>query len=210
MTQTHMPPQRNGEFQLGRHKVGLIALADISSHLPTRGSVASLAHLAQSMERYGLLTPLLVENGPSGGYQLVAGTRRLAASSVAGMTRVPCVILDDLTDLDRSAICLLDNVLRETLAGRDSAAAYDRLLRQAGSPKRAGALAGVHQKSIPRAVRRGRDPAIPGRTAVRQVQDALEAMSDITARLAKLSATDRHDLVDAARRLISVADQCTR
>lgn len=67
MTQTHTTPQPNGEFRLGRHGVGLIALTDISSHFETRGSLPSLAHLAQSIERYGLLSSLLLEHAPSGG-----------------------------------------------------------------------------------------------------------------------------------------------
>ena len=86
MSQIQTLRQCDGQLQLGRHQVGLIALADISSHFPTRGPLPSLAHLAQSIERYGLLTPLLVEHAPSGGPRIGPPLGRTNAETGPGMS----------------------------------------------------------------------------------------------------------------------------
>ena len=52
----------------------------------------ALSELASSIERNGVLQPLLVRPMADGSYQLVAGERRWRASRIAGLTEVPVVI----------------------------------------------------------------------------------------------------------------------
>ena len=53
----------------------------------------ALEELAESIRQYGVLCPLSVRRGESG-YELVAGERRWRAARLAGLDRVPCLVLD--------------------------------------------------------------------------------------------------------------------
>lgn len=185
-----------------------VAVTDIDNTFPTRGSRVGLTRLQKSIERHGILAPLIVEAMAENRYSLIAGSRRLEAAALAEMHHVPCLILEDLTERLRSAIALTDNVQREVLAGADRFAAYERLVHNTGSLAEAAALVGVHTKSISRARRLPSEGSTSGAREALPVQDALEAISNITSRLSKLTATDRHDLVDAARELIRIAESC--
>ena len=50
-----------------------------------------LRELADSIAEYGVLSPLIVRR-VEGGYQLIAGERRLRAASMAGFSHVPCIV----------------------------------------------------------------------------------------------------------------------
>ena len=54
---------------------------------------AALAELAGSIRRYGVLQPLTVRRSSGGGFELVAGERRLRAARMAGLKEVPCLVL---------------------------------------------------------------------------------------------------------------------
>ena len=53
---------------------------------------AALAELAGSIRRYGVLQPLTVRRSSGGGFELVAGERRLRAARMAGLKEVPCLV----------------------------------------------------------------------------------------------------------------------
>ena len=55
---------------------------------------ASLARLADSVGRYGLLEPLIVRHTEQGEIELVFGARRLRAARLAALTSVPCVFTE--------------------------------------------------------------------------------------------------------------------
>ena len=52
-----------------------------------------LEELAASIRLYGILQPLSVRKVESG-YELVSGERRLRASQMAGITQVPCILVN--------------------------------------------------------------------------------------------------------------------
>ena len=54
---------------------------------------AQLEELSRSIAEYGVLSPLTVRTRP-GGYELVAGERRLRAARMAGLSEVPCIIME--------------------------------------------------------------------------------------------------------------------
>ena len=73
-------------------------------------SEESIAALADSIQQYGILQPILVR--PIGGsYQIVAGERRWRAARMLGMDEVP-VIIKELTDLETMQIALIENLQR--------------------------------------------------------------------------------------------------
>ena len=73
----------------------------------------ALFELSESIREYGILQPLTVRRRGRG-YELVAGERRLRAAKKAGLTHVPCVILD-VDPLDSSALALIENLHRSDL-----------------------------------------------------------------------------------------------
>ncbi|TNF45584.1 ParB/RepB/Spo0J family partition protein [bacterium] len=85
----------------------------------------SLAELAASIEEKGVLQPILVQRVP-GGYELVAGERRLRASRLAGLKKVP-VLLKKLDQGDKLELALVENIQREDLNPIEEAQAYREL-----------------------------------------------------------------------------------
>ncbi len=96
----------------------------------------SIAELAASIGELGLLQPLLVRPTEDGGYELIAGERRLRAARRAGLVEVPVVIVetDDRGSLERA---LVENVHREDLNPIEEAAAYRQLLDEGGLTQQA-------------------------------------------------------------------------
>ena len=73
----------------------------------------TIAALAESIGRYGILQPLTVRRGKEG-YELIAGERRLRAALLLELPRVPCLIRD--VDCTESAeLALIENLQREDL-----------------------------------------------------------------------------------------------
>jgi len=76
-------------------QVRLIPIGDID--VAKAGEARDLAPLVKSIQKFGVLQPLLVR--PRGGrFELIAGARRLAAAATAALTEVPCMVhqVDDL------------------------------------------------------------------------------------------------------------------
>ncbi len=87
----------------------------------------ALSELAASIEKHGVIQPLLVRPLPGGTYQLVAGERRWRASRMAGLTEVP-VVIKELSDADASALALIENLQREDLDPIEEAEGYKYLM----------------------------------------------------------------------------------
>jgi len=91
----------------------------------------ALAELVHSIREIGLLQPIVVRRASDGGFELVAGERRLRAAKEAGLSRIPAIIRE--TDDDamlRDA--LLENLHRANLNPLEEAAAYQQLLSDFG------------------------------------------------------------------------------
>jgi ParB family chromosome partitioning protein len=87
---------------------------------------ASLAELAESIRRRGVLQPVLVEE-VGGGYQIVAGERRVRAAKLAGLDRVPVLVRSFNPD-ERLEVALIENLQREDLTSIEEAKAYRQLM----------------------------------------------------------------------------------
>jgi len=85
----------------------------------------SIAELAESIKRHGVLQPIVVSRRDDG-YELVAGQRRVLASRVAGKTSIPAVIREDVSD--RLELALVENLQRADLNAIESARAYKLLM----------------------------------------------------------------------------------
>jgi ParB family chromosome partitioning protein len=91
---------------------------------------AGLEELAASIREHGVLQPVLVTETLDG-YQLVAGERRVRASRLAGLERIPALVRQ-LADRDQLEVALVENVQRADLDPIDEATAYRQLLDEFG------------------------------------------------------------------------------
>ena len=96
----------------------------------TRFSPEELNQLSDSIRTQGVLQPLLVRP-IQGGYELVAGERRLRAAKMAGLDRVP-VVIKEATDAEMLEMSIVENIQRENLNPIEEAEAYHRLIEEFG------------------------------------------------------------------------------
>ena len=91
---------------------------------------AELETLAASITAHGVLQPILVIETIDG-YQLVAGERRLRASQLAGLDRIPAIVRQ-LADRDQLELALVENLQREDLGPLEEAQAFRSLVDEFG------------------------------------------------------------------------------
>lgn len=88
----------------------------------------SLRQLADSIREHGVIQPLIVQSLSNGNYKIIAGERRWRAAKMAGLTDIPAVIRDDLTDEQAMQIAMIENLQRENLNPIEEALGYKELL----------------------------------------------------------------------------------
>lgn len=86
-----------------------------------------LHSLAQSLKSNGLMQPLVVKEEGSG-FTIIAGERRFRAATIAGMTEVPALLIDQIDKAGMLKLALVENVQREDLNPMETAVAYKRLI----------------------------------------------------------------------------------
>lgn len=89
------------------------------------------AGLTASIKAQGLLQPLIVRLRKEGGYELIAGERRLRAARGAGLATVPAVVRE-ADDRESLVLGLVENVAREQLSPLEESRAYAVLLDEFG------------------------------------------------------------------------------
>lgn len=112
-----------------------LAIAEIrpNPYQPRRDvDPAALEELTASIKQAGLLQPVVVRQAPgsgNGGYELIAGERRLRACQALGWERIPAVKreVDDRTVL---TLALVENLQRDDLSPVDEARGYERLIAE--------------------------------------------------------------------------------
>ena len=85
--------------------------------------------LSLSIAKHGVLSPILVRETGAGGYELIAGERRLRAAKKTGLKTLPCLI-DSAEDQTSRELALIENLQREDLNPIEEARGYDRLKRE--------------------------------------------------------------------------------
>ena len=87
----------------------------------------SLQELSNSIAQHGVLNPLTVRRR-AGSYELVAGERRLRASKMAGLSEVPCIVVDVNME-ESSLLALVENIQRRDLDFVEEAEGIAQLIR---------------------------------------------------------------------------------
>ena len=86
-----------------------------------------IEELTRSIKEKGVIQPLLVRK-VRGGYQLVAGERRLRAAKKAGLEKIP-VVVKEISKAELLEYSLIENLQRENLNPIEEAEAYKRLIK---------------------------------------------------------------------------------
>lgn len=94
----------------------------------------SLLRLADSIKERGVLQPVVVRPLPGGGYELVAGERRVRAAKLAGLERVPAIVRET-PESERLELALIENMAREDLNPVEEARACATLVEDLGLTK---------------------------------------------------------------------------
>lgn len=86
----------------------------------------ALKELSESIKNYGVFQPIIVKKSIKG-YDLIAGERRLRASKLAGLEKIPAIV-KEFTDEEMREISLLENLQRENLTAIELAWAYKGII----------------------------------------------------------------------------------
>lgn len=85
------------------------------------------AELAASIALHGVLQPIIVRASADGGYELIAGERRLRAARMAGLSHIPAVVRESVGG-ELLELALVENVQRQDLNAIEEATAYRELI----------------------------------------------------------------------------------
>ena len=97
----------------------------------------SMQRTVESVEQYGVLSPLIARPRPEGGYEIISGHRRQHAAQLAGLDTLPVIVRN--MDDDAAVLLMIDsNLQRETILPSERAFAYkmklEAMKHQAGRP----------------------------------------------------------------------------
>lgn len=107
----------------------------------------ALDELTESIRQHGILQPLTVRRKDNG-YELIAGERRLRAARQAGITDIPCIVMN-MDDRESGMAALVENLQRQDLDYMEEAAGIARLLQDWNmSQEQAARLLGKSQSAI--------------------------------------------------------------
>lgn len=113
----------------------------------------ALDELASSIKTYGVLQPIIV-NKKDDYYEIVAGERRWRAAKKAGLTEMPCIIKDDITDKTNKEIALIENLQRVDLNPIDKAKGLKELIDDYGmTQKELADSIGISRSNIANSIR---------------------------------------------------------
>lgn len=91
----------------------------------------NLAELSESIERHGLMQPIVVRKLKGESYEIIAGERRWRAAQLAKLKQVP-VIVREVSDSQALELGLIENIQRADLNPLEEAAGYQRLMDEFG------------------------------------------------------------------------------
>ena len=123
-----------------------IELLVVSKWNIRRSANIDVTELADSIERLGVLQPIIVR--PAGrNYEIVAGNLRLKAAKIAGLKSVPAII-KKLNDEEAFVESAVENIQRHTLSPEDEANVYATAYKLFKSQQKVAELFGVSETGV--------------------------------------------------------------
>lgn len=90
----------------------------------------ALAELTVSIEKNGIMQPILVRPIAGNKYEIIAGERRFRAAKAAKLKEIPVLIRTDVNDQKALELALVENIQRENLNPLEESLGYQRLMRE--------------------------------------------------------------------------------
>lgn len=165
-----------------------------------------LSELADSIRQHGILQPLSVRRVGTG-YELVAGERRLRAALLAGLSEVPCIVMQ-MDDRESGLAALVENLQRQDLDFIEEARGISRLMELTDmNQEQTARLLGKsqsavanklrllrHSEPVLEALRRERLTERHGRALLKlpQEQDKLDAIAQISRQGLSVAQTEKY------------------
>ncbi|MDR2401828.1 MAG: ParB/RepB/Spo0J family partition protein [Deferribacteraceae bacterium] len=114
----------------------------------------ALAALTESIRNKGVLHPLVAYRTAEGGCMLISGERRLRASGLAGLRKVPVLIVEEPSDNNKLELALIENTQRDDLKPLELAKAYSALIAEFGYTHEAiASIAGKARSTVTNTLR---------------------------------------------------------
>jgi ParB family chromosome partitioning protein len=92
--------------------------------------ITELNELAESIKQKGVIQAITVRKLDDGNFELISGERRLRASRLAGIEKIPAYIVDFTSKEDLLEVALIENIQRADLNAIEVAEAYQRLITE--------------------------------------------------------------------------------
>lgn len=89
---------------------------------------SEMQELAESIKQKGVIQAITVRKTDDGSFELISGERRLRASKIAGIEKIPAYIIDVNSKEDLLEIALIENIQRKDLNAIEVAEGYQRLI----------------------------------------------------------------------------------
>ncbi len=101
---------------------------NVNPHQPrTEFDSSSLNKLVESIKEHGVLQPILVTEIMGSNYELIAGERRLRATKLAGLKKIPAIVRT-AKELEKLQLSLIENIQRQDLNPIEKASSYKKLI----------------------------------------------------------------------------------
>ena len=92
----------------------------------------SIQELADSIERNGLINPILVKPIGSGKYEVIAGHRRFEAVKRLGLPHIECNVTDETSEKDLMLAQIAENVQRKDMSALELVECFDEMKKRYG------------------------------------------------------------------------------
>lgn len=125
VVQPHIQPQAAAEAPTNTLPISAL---QAGKYQPRKHFEDDVMHeLADSIEKNGIMQPLMVRPIAGGKYEIIAGERRFRAAKLAKLSEVP-VIIRDVTDAQALELALVENIQRADLNPIEEATGYRQLM----------------------------------------------------------------------------------
>ncbi len=111
------------------HEIDITLLSPGKSQPRVYFDEISLQELSESIKRYGILQPIIVQEKENSKYHIIAGERRYRAAMLASLETIPCIIKAHNLNHDLE-VALIENIQRENLDVIEEAEGYLRLMSE--------------------------------------------------------------------------------
>jgi len=113
----------------GKDEIVYISLEKIKAYkgqARTHFDQEEINSLASTIKEHGIRNPLTVLSIPEGGFEVISGERRLRAAKIAGLSKVPCIVVHNQGKAEMLA--LIENIQRQDLHPIELGLAYKKIL----------------------------------------------------------------------------------